>query len=179
VCLFYDSTLFSFLSNLEILSFSLLAQALDSLVRVSRRVMQMWLITNCSIFFRTISRSHIRKLFRIHPLPFQKTLHSHEFLLQKTISLFKSITNSCNSISTKLFLFKIHFIKTSPPHLLPSLSSISGSHFNSLFKVLFTFPSRYLFAIGFCNYILPLMWTNTNLFQAAIPNNSTHIPRNT
>src|SRR6266545_4983672 len=47
--------------------------------------------------------------------------------------------------------------KSEPPAPIASLLTISST-FDSLFKVLFTFPSRYLFAIGLSLSIFSLGW---------------------
>jgi hypothetical protein len=69
-------------------------------------------------------------------------------------------------------------IRTAPLKLIvtvptASFSAVSGS-FNSLFKVLFIFPSRYFFAIGFPHILIPSMKFTT---QFALHSRETRLPR--
>ena len=100
-----------------------LAHMLDSLVRVSRRDFKKHFVrVPCS----HDSRPALRSSTVLFPRK-QKSLTCHNARRQR------NFTN----------------INAPQPTLLPkgSIGSISGT-FNSLFKVLFIFPSRYLFAIG-------------------------------
>ena len=100
-----------------------LAHMLDSLVRVSRRdVKKHFVRVNCP---------HDSK-----PVP------------EPGPELFPRRQESLTCLNARR-IQQVEHINTPRPTLLPngSISAISGT-FHSLFKVLFIFPSRYLFAIG-------------------------------
>ena len=76
-------------------------------------------------------------------LKFEPTL-THE--VRNTTSIqFKTCCNTCVETASHPLSTQQSYQETLVP--FASLSAISGT-FNSLFKVLFTFPSWYLFAIG-------------------------------
>ena len=69
-------------------------------------------------------------------------------------------------------LNRLHGTSATTPHCFPSVPFQQFQVlFHSLFKVLFIFPSRYLFAIGLPS-IFSFRW-NLPPIRAAIPNNST------
>jgi len=78
----------------------------------------------------------------------------------------KGIHQLVSSISTSFALR----LKIKVPNPFASLLTISSA-FHSLFRMLFTFPSQYLFAIGLLD-VFSFGW-NLSPIRAAIPNSST------
>ena len=173
---------------------SALAYMLDSLVRVSRRVVYNHF---ANIWSMSITRMYAIKAHaadssspRSNPLLQAESSHRNEdFSLP-----FFSESNPCwpvNKDNAYLINAKknhgwltLHHNLLAPYQILnslltslvaiASLLTISGT-FNSLFKVLFIFPSQYLFAIGL-SPVFSFGWDLPPI-RAAFPNNPTHWKR--
>ena len=123
-----------------------LAHMLDSLVRVSRRVERNHLAIMC--YTSEFSRAHsivqglITMSSEFSPLA-QQRWHTRREPSHAVCS------NPTYSACAEVARHHINERQSHPASLVPfaSLSAISGT-FNSLFKVLFIFPSWYLFSIG-------------------------------
>ena len=161
------------------------AHVLDSLVRVSRRVewKQLDTMGHVKMVTRRHKKAHIRNIMRMLA---STTLHyfvcwmwiaqetfaqpepSHhapgvQFTSEQTVT-HKTRCIACIEIRTRSIMHidaASHLHSTQQSHdaeLIPSaFLPASASTFNSLFKVLFIFPSWYLYTIGF-EFICSLNW---------------------
>ena len=124
----------------------ILAHMLDSLVRVSRRVEECYLVSNTDFHKRLWGHSQPHGIATMTPKvclggparspAWQETPVTKHEQSTSTLTLRLSPLSRANSNLAKFHLA-----------LFTSTSAISHT-FNSLFKVLFIFPSWYLFAIG-------------------------------
>jgi hypothetical protein len=125
----YQTIHFHFASEFDTLR---LARMLDSLVRVSRRV------NKNSI--RSETQSFINHWTTTHRIKRDDTADQKSMLSDTTRAHIPITTMLCSTADDLMR-------RPDPTVLIPLLQAVSST-FDSLFKVLFTFPLRYLCAIG-------------------------------